>query len=53
MQSWLNGFAYRMTPSIVLFGAIGLAVLVTALLTVALQALRTASADPVTTLRYE
>ncbi len=52
-EQWLQGFAHRMEPRPVIFVAtLGIAVLVT-LLTVSIQTLRAANANPVKALRYE
>jgi putative ABC transport system permease protein len=53
MSRWLRGFAYRigLGPSIFVLAALG--ALVVAVLTVATQTLRAASANPVDSLRYE
>ncbi|MEM1041801.1 MAG: ABC transporter permease [Bacteroidota bacterium] len=53
MQRWLDGFAYRIEPGPVLFLAVAAGALAVALLTVAGQAFRAASADPVQSLRHE
>ncbi len=53
MQSWLDGFAYRVTLGSHVFVISGVVVLVTALLTVSFQTIRAASANPVTALKYE
>lgn len=50
---WLDGFAYRTDLGVGVFLATGLTVLGIAALTVSVQALRTASADPIQALRYE
>ena len=53
IENWLSDFAYRadMNPLVFLLSA--LIVLVVAFLTVALQSLKTAQANPVNALRYE
>jgi putative ABC transport system permease protein len=53
MSRWLRGFAYRigLGPGVFILAALG--ALVVALLTVATQTLRAASANPVDSLRYE
>ena len=55
MQSWLNGFAYRISLSDqwVFFILAGAAALGIALLTVAFLAIKAALADPVQALKYE
>ena len=53
MQRWLDGFAYRIEPGPGLFLAVAAGALAVALLTVAGQAFRAASADPVQSLRHE
>jgi putative ABC transport system permease protein len=53
MQRWLEHFAYRIEPGVGVFALAGLAAVVIAFATVGYQALRTALADPVKSLRYE
>ena len=53
MASWLQDFAYRTSPSPVLFLLVGVAVLVTAMATVCGHILRIAPSNPVEALRYE
>lgn len=53
MDRWLAGFAYRVGLSGWTFVLTGLAALALTLVAVGYQALRTATADPVQTLRYE
>ncbi len=53
MQRWLDGFVYRTEPGLGLFFAVAVGALVFALLTVAGQAFRAATTDPVKALRYE
>jgi putative ABC transport system permease protein len=53
MRRWLEAFAYRVDISWALFAAAGLAVLLAALVTVGIQAIRAAQNDPVKSLRYE
>jgi len=53
MQRWLQGYAYHVDLPLWLFPLAGVAALLIALATVAMQALRTAAARPVATLRYE
>ena len=53
MQQWLNGFAYRITISPWLFLAAGILAIGVALLTISVQALRAARANPVKSLRAE
>jgi ABC-type antimicrobial peptide transport system permease subunit len=53
LQSWLNNFAYRIPMHWWLFGLAGAIALVIALVTVSLQALRAATANPVKSLRSE
>ena len=50
---WLRSFVYKNNPGILLFLAVGIAVLVIAWLTVAYQSYKAASANPVKTLRNE
>jgi len=53
MQQWLQGFAYRTTMSWYVFLGAAVMALVIAVLTVSFQAVRAATADPITALRYE
>ncbi|TDX01260.1 ABC transporter permease [Dinghuibacter silviterrae] len=53
MQGWLRQFAYRVTVSPWILIVSGLGVALLAILTVSLQALRTARANPVDSLRNE
>jgi len=53
MNSWLSSYAYRTAIHWYVFGAAGLGALAIALLTVSFQALKTALANPVKTLRSE
>lgn len=53
MTRWLQGFAYHITIDIWVFLAAGLFVLVVVVLTVGIEAVRAASANPVKALRYE
>ncbi len=53
MHKWLQGFAYRTALSGWIFVAAGVAAIGIALLTVGFQAMRTAKANPVKTLRTE
>ena len=53
MDLWLNNFAYRTEMSWFIFVAAAALVFVVALLTVAYQTLRSARANPTSTLRYE
>jgi putative ABC transport system permease protein len=53
MRKWLQGFAYRVDMSVLTFILAGLLTLFIALLTVSYQAIKTAVANPVETLRYE
>ncbi|GAB5519397.1 MAG: ABC transporter permease [Rhodothermales bacterium] len=53
IQRWLDGFAYRIDPSLSLFIGTSLLVLLIALLTVSYQSIKAALADPVESLRYE
>jgi putative ABC transport system permease protein len=53
MRRWLEGFAYHVEISPAVFVGAGAVALLIALLTVITQALRAASADPVTALRNE
>ncbi len=53
IHRWLEGFAYRVTIGWDVFAVSGLAVLLIALLTVGYQSVKAATANPVTSLRYE
>ena len=53
MTSWLQDFAYRTSPSPVLFILVGSAILAIATTTVAVHVRRTAQTNPVEALRYE
>jgi len=50
---WLRSFVYKNNPGILLFLAVGIAILFIAWLTVAYQSYKAASANPVNTLRNE
>ncbi len=53
MTRWLEDFAYRIDMGVGVFALAGGLALVIALLTVSYQAIRTARANPVESLRYE
>jgi putative ABC transport system permease protein len=53
MRIWLQNFAYKIGLSWWLFLASGFAALIIALATVSFQAIKTAAANPIKTLRYE
>lgn len=53
MNEWLNGFAYHIELSIVVFIVAALAAVAIALVTVSAQTIRAARGNPATTLRYE
>jgi len=53
MTSWLNGFAYRIPLSLWIFASAGVAALAIALLTISFQAVQSARANPVESLRSE
>ncbi len=53
MRSWLNGYPYRIKIGLESFMISGLAALFFAILTVIYQAVKSASANPVNSLRYE
>lgn len=53
MHNWLNNFAYRIEINLWLFVAAGLIAVLIALLTVSIQALKAARANPVDSLRDE
>ncbi|RYY58881.1 MAG: ABC transporter permease [Chitinophagaceae bacterium] len=52
-DKWLSSFAYRITPGWWMFALSALAVFAVALLTVGVQAIRAASANPIRSLRAE
>jgi putative ABC transport system permease protein len=53
VHHWLQGFAYRTSPSVWAFGLAAAFSLFTALVTVGYQSLKAAVANPVNSLRYE
>jgi putative ABC transport system permease protein len=53
MNSWLRGFAYRISLSFWIFIAAGLAALLISWLTVGLQTMKAARANPAESLRFE
>jgi len=53
IQRWLQGFAYRINISFMIFIASAVISVMIALLTVSYQALKAATAEPVDSLRYE
>jgi len=53
MQSWLDGFAYKIDLSWWMFGLAGLGALLVTLLTISFQAIGSAMANPVDALRTE
>jgi putative ABC transport system permease protein len=53
LQSWLQGFAYRIPLNPLYFAAAGLTALLIAWLTIISHALRVARANPIHALRYE
>lgn len=53
MDRWLDAFAYRTELSVPIFVLSGAVALLVAILTVSIQAIRSAVADPVRSLRYE
>ncbi len=53
MNKWLESFAYRIDMGIGIFILSGLAALAISLLTIGFQTLKTATANPVDSLRYE
>jgi putative ABC transport system permease protein len=53
MRLWLQNFAYKVSLSWWIFILAGLVALIIALVTVSFQAIKTAAANPVKTLRYE
>ena len=53
MQGWLQDFVYRIDLSWWIFAAAGLASLLITALTVSVQSIRAAVANPVESLRYE
>ena len=53
IRGWLQGFAYRADVAFWIFGFSAAAAFLVALLTVTVQSVRAATADPVRSLRYE
>jgi hypothetical protein len=53
MHKWLQNYSYRTQLSWWIFGLTGAAVLIITLLTVSLQAIKAAVANPVNSLRTE
>jgi len=53
MKRWLTDFAYRISPSVLIFITAGTLTLMIALFTVSFQAIKAALADPIRSLRYE
>jgi len=53
MHNWLEDFAYRTNISWWIFGCSGLAMIIIALLTLSIQTIRSAKANPVNSLRSE
>ncbi len=53
MHKWLQGFAYRMNISLWIFIFAGLIALIIAVLTVSIQTIRAATANPVKSLKTE
>lgn len=53
MNSWLANFAYRIDLSLTVFLVAGISAILIALLTVSLQAVKAATANPVEALKYE
>ncbi len=53
LEWWLASFSYQIDLSLAVFAGIGLLTLGIALLTISYQSIRTASANPVSSLRYE
>lgn len=53
MRSWLENFAFRITPGLFTFILSGLTALVIALGTMSVHAVKAASANPIKSLRYE
>lgn len=53
MQEWLNGFSYRTALGVEVFALAGIIAVLIAIITVAYQAIRAATSNPVDALRYE
>ena len=53
MNEWLQGFAYRIDMSLLIFLLAGAMALLIAMVTISFQAIRAAIANPVTSLRSE
>lgn len=52
-NQWLQDFAYRVTPSWQLYVLAGLTVIIIAIVTVSVQAIRTANSNPVDAIKHE
>ena len=53
MKSWLQGYAYRVRIGLLTFALAGTTALAVALLTIAIRSIKSATANPVESLRYE
>jgi putative ABC transport system permease protein len=53
MSAWLNGFAYRIEMSWIIFFVAGVLALLIAVLTIGGQSMRAAQANPIQSLRNE
>lgn len=53
MQSWLEGYAYKISPGVLILAIPGVLILLIASFTMSFQVLRTARTNPADTLKYE
>jgi putative ABC transport system permease protein len=53
MNQWLQGFAYRINISWLVFAIAGMVIIIIVLATISFQAIKAASANPVKSLRTE
>jgi putative ABC transport system permease protein len=53
MQYWLSSYAYRITPTVAMFVLPVLLIFIIATLTISVQVMKAALADPAKTLKYE
>ena len=53
MNNWLDNFAYRIHPGFLIFTSVGLLTLLIAVVTICIQSIKAANANPVDVLKYE
>ncbi|MGB8321196.1 MAG: ABC transporter permease [Ignavibacteriaceae bacterium] len=53
MNKWLDNFAYKIKPDLLTFIIVGLGTVLIAFLTISFQAVKSASANPIESLKYE